>query len=120
MLLVSAAKSVNKTIDQRFGANLKNRVFLLNFAPIFFFFAIFQLFSTKNAKHDYFNQHLVCAAPKHRSKYTTSSHKFRSLYVYFQSLFFMTIICCFLYLLRCQQILKGPVLIVSFLHICNG
>ena len=31
----------------------------------------FQLFSTKNAENDFFNQRLECAAPKRWSKYTT-------------------------------------------------
>ena len=33
----------------------------------------FQLFSTKNAENDSFDQRLGCAAPKHWSKYTTKS-----------------------------------------------
>ena len=34
-------------------------------------FCIFQLFCTKNAKNNYFDQRLGCAAPKCWSKYTT-------------------------------------------------
>ena len=50
----------NKTVDQRFGANLKKRVFCKILLQISCFF---QLFSTKKAENDYFDQHLECAAP---------------------------------------------------------
>ena len=58
----------NKTVDQHSGANLKN-VFFANISRKFFFC----FFCRKNAENVYFNQHLVCAAPKRWSKYTTTS-----------------------------------------------
>ena len=62
----------NKTVEQRLGANLKKNIFLINFTPnLQLFFVFFQLYSTKNAENDYFNQHFECAAPKHWLKYTT-------------------------------------------------
>ena len=45
----------NKTVDQRFGANLKTRVFCKNLLQISCFFL---LFCIKNAENDYFDQHL--------------------------------------------------------------
>ena len=39
-------------------------------------FYIFQLFSTKNAENEDFDQHLGCAAPKRWSKYTTDQIAF--------------------------------------------
>ena len=58
----------NKTVDQRFGANLKKHVFCKNLLQIYCFF---KLFCTKNAENDYFDQRLECTAPKCWSKYTT-------------------------------------------------
>ena len=55
-------------VNKYFGANLKKHVFLQNFAENFLFF---QLFCTKYAENDYFDQRLECAAPKRWSKYTT-------------------------------------------------
>ena len=58
------------TLNQRLGANSKN-IFLLNFTKIYYLFAFLQLFSTKSAENDYFDQCFGCAAPKPWSKYTT-------------------------------------------------
>ena len=58
----------NKTLDQHLRANSK---ILFNFSPNLLLFALFQLFSTKNAENDYFDPRLGCAAPKRRLKYTT-------------------------------------------------
>ena len=51
-----------------FWCKLKKFVFCLILIQIS---VVIQLFSTKNAENDYFNQCLGCAAPKHWSKYTT-------------------------------------------------
>ena len=58
----------NKTVDQRFGANLNKRVFAKFCCK---FLAFLKLFSSKNAENDYFDQRLKWAAPKRWSKYTT-------------------------------------------------
>ena len=60
----------NKTVDQRFGANLKKHVFCKLLLQISCFL---KLFCSKNAENDYFDQRLECAAPKRWSKYTTNS-----------------------------------------------
>ena len=57
------------TVDQRFGANLKKRVFAKICCK---FLAFLNLFCLKNAENDYFDQRLECAAPKLWSKYTTA------------------------------------------------
>ena len=57
----------NKTVDQRFGANLKKRVFCKNLLKI----SCSSSFLQKTAENDYFDQRLECAAPKRWSKYTT-------------------------------------------------
>ena len=63
--------SGNKTLSERFGANLKNP-FLHVFAANLSLFALFQLLSKKNIENTYFHQHLECTAQKRWSKYTTS------------------------------------------------
>ena len=60
----------NKTFDQRFGANIKTHFFANFFANLLICY-VFQLFSTKIAKNDYFDQCLGCTAPKRWSKYIT-------------------------------------------------
>ena len=58
------------TLNQRLDAKLKKHI-LLNVFQICYFFALFQLFSTKNVENDYFDQHLGCAAFKPWSEYIT-------------------------------------------------
>ena len=57
----------NKTLNQRFGANLKKGFFALNLL----LFCIFKLFSTKSTENDYLDQCQGCAALERWSKYTT-------------------------------------------------
>ena len=58
----------NKTLVQRFGANLKN-CFLQNFAANFSFLSFFSFLAQKHWK--WALQCLECSAPKCCSKYTT-------------------------------------------------
>ena len=55
---------VKITLDQHFGANLKNPFFAKFCGKFVTFFAFVQLFFIKIAENDYFHQHLQCAAPK--------------------------------------------------------
>ena len=59
------------TVDQRSGANLEKCVFCKTL--------LFLAFLHKNAKNDYFDQPMGCAAPKHWSKYTTAGLLFFTL-----------------------------------------
>ena len=60
---------MNFTVNQRFGANLKNVFFCKIVLQISCFL---KLFCTKKVEKDYLDQHFECAAPKRWSKYTTS------------------------------------------------
>ena len=68
--MISRLKS---TLDQHFGANLKNlfcclilhQICYLILHQICYFFTFFQFFCLKNAANDYLDQILVCTAPKH-------------------------------------------------------
>ena len=53
------------------GAYSKNQFFCSILLQICYFFAFFQLFTTKNTKNYYFKQRVGCAAPKGWLKYTT-------------------------------------------------
>ena len=87
-ICVFLEKKLNKTVNQRFGANSKKRVYA---KFIYKFFAFLKLFSTKNAENDSFYQRLECAAPKRWSTYTTSRptekriSKFKRTYSIFHS-----------------------------------
>ena len=52
-----------KTLDQRFGANLKKPVFLQDFAANLLLFCVLSAFQQKNAENDFFDQCLGCVEP---------------------------------------------------------
>ena len=59
-----------------FWCKLKKPIFCWILHQVYSFFAFFQLFNTKTAENDYFDQRLGCIAPKCWWKYTTHTSFF--------------------------------------------